>query len=400
MGITIKAIQPDAHFLFTRLAKLTLLAIEIYLDETIMRTVNIFERVSSLQSELFVELKLLRTRVSKPGQKRLTLGDRIGMARKRLDALNMTGFLQEPIEDLFFLKSNKDGRMPRIIELNLFGYVTDTLTNPKLFELVPSLQKLNLGRNLIKSLTSNVFEHAGNLLELDLTNIKNRIKLKTDTFHSLVNLRVLRLTLGTLDSLEPFNCLCNLEELTLCVKKGSPLGRLDAFSQQLSKLRVLELDFRCKFGWIPPTAFDRLTCLERFEFKCLKCNLNGGLEMQPLEIGIAPRSLKVVGVKTLHLQGGASSIANIETLELFHIDPALSRKHGVQLTKLKSDWPLCGLKRLSATPFDEKSLSFKQMVNLEILSLQLVDFGVFSRCEFGCLSTLRELNVNLDNKSM
>jgi hypothetical protein len=116
--------------------------------------------------------------------------------------------------------------------------------------------------------------------------------------------------------------------------------------------------------------------------------------MQLLEIGIAPRFLKVVGVKTLRLLGGESSVANIETIELFEM--AYS---GVQLTKMESEWPLRGLKRLTAKPLNEKSLPFSQMVNLELLELSFSDFGVvLSWIELGCLCKLRDLKVDYDER--
>jgi hypothetical protein len=67
--------------------------------------------------------------------------------------------------------------------------------------------------------------------------------------------------------------------------------------------------------WISPTAFDHLTRLERFDFVCFKYTLT-----QPLEIGIAPRFLKVDGAKQFRLLGDEKSVSDIETIELtqFH----------------------------------------------------------------------------------
>jgi hypothetical protein len=41
------------------------------------------------------------------------------------------------------------------------------------------------------------------------------------------------------------------------------------------------------------------------------------MEKYPLEIGVASRFLKVVGVDTLRLRSCESSIANMETIELY-----------------------------------------------------------------------------------
>jgi hypothetical protein len=51
--LNFQAIQPDARFLFTNLAKLTLIVAEnrvsTVMDKTILRKVKIFEKISSLQ---------------------------------------------------------------------------------------------------------------------------------------------------------------------------------------------------------------------------------------------------------------------------------------------------------------------------------------------------------------
>jgi hypothetical protein len=366
--------------------------------------VNIFETVSFLKSELFVELKFRRPSewngysTWSANKHRLTLGDKIGTARGRLDALDMSGVLDTPIEDLFNLINKEEGHWLRLTELNMFDGDTQHLDNPKLFkELVPNLRKLNLGMNWIESFDKDVFKHAGKLLELELnlSRIKNRTYLTNETFHGLVNLRVLNINMSTFDSLELFNCLCNLEELTLLVNQESPFNRLETFPRQLSKLRVLKLNLRCEVEWIAPTAFDHLTCLEQFEFDCSKCYLNDGLEAHPLAIGITPRFLKIIYVKTLRLLGSESSVANIETIFCYKPNSS-DRWHDVQLTKLESNWPLSGLKRLSAVPFDDKSLSFNQMLNLEVLSLSVSDFGVLRSSGLGSLCKLRELRVDFN----
>jgi hypothetical protein len=149
-------------------------------------------------------------------------------------------------------------------------------------------------------------------LELNFKRITNWSFLMDETFNGLVNLRVLIVNLGTLDSLEPFNCLCNLEELTLCVIHKSPLTRIETFPRQLYKLRVLKFHFKCEVEWIAPTAFDHLTCLEQFEFECFKLYLNDN-HQRLLEIGAAPRFFKAICFTTLWLLGSESSVANIET---------------------------------------------------------------------------------------
>jgi hypothetical protein len=287
--LNLQAIQPDARFLFTRLTELTLVVAEkrvsIVMGKTILRKVTIFETASSLQSELFVELKLKKQPVSmssysmqKADERRVALGDKIGIARQRLDALNMYGFLKQPIEDLFTSIDEENDCFtdelvcwPRLTELNMFNCGTTALNNSELFEkLAPNLLELDLCRNQIKFLDADVFKYAGKLLKLslDLSKMKNPM-LRNEMFRSLVNLRVLNVYLENLDSLEPFNCLLNLEELILFVEgKESPIKRLNAFPSQLSKLRVLELSLPCELEWIAPTAFDHLTCLERFEFDC------------------------------------------------------------------------------------------------------------------------------------
>jgi hypothetical protein len=408
IGIDIKALQPDALFLFSSLAKLTLLAAErrfsTYLGKTILRKVTIFETVSTLKSELFVKLKFRQARERncyperKQGKRRVTLGDKIGMARERLDSFNMNRIQRQPIDDLFtFIDEEKrcftDELVcwPRLVKLNMRGCSTNTLKNPKLFEkLVPNLRKLNLCQNYIKSLDADVFKYADKLLELGISFSKNdnHIKLTNDSFYSLENLRVLNIDLDFFDSLEPFSCLCNLEELIINVSE-SPIKRLDAFPSQLSKLRVLKLNL-CKVELVLPTVFDNLKCLERLEFDCFS---NSGI--QQLEIGVAPRFLKVLGVKTLRLRSCESSVGNFETIELSKFNPPYSNMYfGEPFTKLECDWPLSGLKKLSASLLDEKSLSLNQMLNLEFLSLDLPDFGLLSRSGFGCLCKLAELQVN------
>jgi hypothetical protein len=410
IGIKIQAIQPEACFLFTSLAKLTLLAdeeqVKTYHESTTLPTVNIFETVSSLHGELFVELKINYARFNSSYRNTfykfdVTLCKIIGKARKRFDAFNMTDVRQEQIGSLFAIEDEEDGSWPRLIELNMYACDPSTLTNPKLFEkLVPSLRKLNLGDwNTIRVLAVDVFKHADKLLELDINLSEiNKSLFTNEIFHGLENLRVLNLIV-LVDSLEFFNCLCNLEELRLVLNEKSSFKRLDAFPSQLFKLRVLQLDLKCKVEWIAPSAFDHLTCLEWFELNYRKCESvieSRWDSMQLLEIGLGPRFLKVVGVKTLRLVGCASSVANIETLELFESDLKRYGYHGVQLTKLECDWPLSGLKRLSAMPSNGKSLALKQMANLEFLRFKLSDLDVLVSSELSCLCKLKELIVDID----
>jgi hypothetical protein len=274
------------------------------------------------------------------------------------------------------------------------------LKNVKLFkELVPNLQKLNLGRNYIKSLDADVFKHAEKLIELDLdlSKIENPI-FRNETFLGLFNLRVLNVDSIILDSLEPFNCLSNLEELRLVVDRKSPIKKLDAFPDQLFKLRVLELDFRCEVLWVAPTVFDHLKCLERFEFTCFKWRSD--IQMDLLNMRIAPRFLKVIGVKTLRLLGGECSMANIETIELFELNPNILGLHESLVTKLECHWPLSGLTMLNATLLNEKSLLFEQIINLEFLSLVLNDLSMLSRSGLDCLCNLKELKVEFNNTGL
>jgi hypothetical protein len=378
-GIKINAIQPDAYFLFTSLSKLTLNAaervIENYLGDNILRTVSIFETASSLHSQLFVELKFMPKwrldTISEQAELRVALGERIGSARARIDALDMTAVEKQPIEDLFVHKENEDGSWPRLMELNMYDCHTVTLNNPKLFEnLVPNLRKVNLGRNPITFLQPDVFKHAGKLVELkfDISRNKNPIKLTNEVLQSLVNLRVLNVNLENLDLFEPFSCLCNLDELILNVNEQLPLKQMCAFPKQLAKLRVLKLDLNCEVDWIPLTAFNHLKCLERFELDYYYLDTSNRQTMQLLEIGIAPRSLKLVGFRTLRLLGGRSSVANIESMKLSQTSNCWRE---LRLEKLECEWPLSGLKRLSAMPLNEKSLPFNQMQNLEYLSLKM-----------------------------
>jgi hypothetical protein len=62
--------------------------------------------------------------------------------------------------------------------------------------------------------------------------------------------------------------------------------------------------------------------------------------------------------------------------------------------QIECDWPLGGLKRLSTVLLTEASVPFNQMANLEILKLELIDFGMLSG--IGCLSKLNELTVDHD----
>jgi hypothetical protein len=73
--------------------------------------------------------------------------------------------------------------------------------------------------------------------------------------------------------------------------------------------------------------------------------------------------------------------------------PKVKKVVGVELTKLECDWPLSGLKKLSAILLNEKSLSFNQMLNLEFLSLNFADLGLLSRSGLGCLCKLKEIKV-------
>jgi hypothetical protein len=416
IGVEIQGIKPDARFLFASLAKLTFLAvcrIKTYLSETILQTVKNFETVSFLQSELFVELKFKKQREwnnyseQNAGERRVTLVNEIGTARERLDALDMTIMMEQPIEDLFTLKDKGEtDRLtdelvcwPRLTELDMVICGTKTLNNLELFKkLLPNLRKLSLRRNPIKLFAKEVFKHAGKLLEPELDFFKNNdfVSLITnETFHGLENLRVLNITLSSFDSFEPFNCLCNLEELALHVDRESTIKRLDAFPSQLSKLRVLKLHCSRAIEWISPTAFNHLTRLERFEFICIKYP-----HTQPLEIGIAPRFLQVVGVKKLRLLGDESSLQNIETIEFLQKD---SYKSGIwssgEVEQLECDWPLGGLKRLSTMLLTKSSLPFNKMVSLVVLKLELIDLSVLFRSGIGCLSELRELTVDHNSKS-
>jgi hypothetical protein len=416
IGIEIQGIKPDARFLFASLAKLTFLAvyekIETSLSEAILRTVKYFETVSFLHRELCVELKFEKTREwsnyfeQKAGERRVTLANQIGTAGERLDALDMTNMLELAIDDLFMMTDEDEtGRFTdelvcwsRLTELNMYGCGSGTLDNPELFgKLFPHLRKLNLNWNPIKSLAEDVFKHAGKLLELEIDFSKNDdpISLITNkTFSGLVNLRMLDVKLKTLESLEPFNCLCNLEELAIHVDRESALKRLDAFPSQLSKLRVLKLQFCYKIEWISLTAFDHLKRLERFEFACFEY-----LGIQPLEISIAPRFLKFVGVEKLRLLGDESSVRNIETIEFLQSDFYESQSSiwsSGQVERLDCDIFLSGLERLSTMPLNEASLSYNKMLNLEVLNLNLADFGVLKRSGLGCLSKLKELTVDRD----
>jgi hypothetical protein len=390
--------------------------VSIVMGKTILRKVTIFETVSSLKSKLFVVLKFKKQKqpvlmssysMQKADERRVTLGDKIGIARQRLDALTMSDFLEQPIEDLFTSIDEENDCLtdklvcwPRLTEICMFDCDTAILNNSELFEkLAPNLLKLDLGLNPIKLLDADVFKYADKLIKLclNLSETTNPM-LRNETFHGLVNLRVLDVNVENLDSLEPFNCLLNLEELILFVGgKKSPIKRLDAFPSQLSKLRFLELALLCELEWIAPTAFDHLTCLKRFEFECFSNS-----EIQPpLEIGISPCFLQVIGIKTLRLLGSQSSVANIETIKLFSLDPDVSyRWKSVKLTRLECYWPLSGLKRLSAWPLDEKSLMFEQMVNLEFLSLRLSDLFVLSMSGLGCLCKLAELQFSFHNDGM
>jgi hypothetical protein len=105
---------------------------------------------------------------------------------------------------------------------------------------------------LIESFDKDAFKYAEKLLELVLNfkRITNWSFLTNETFNGLVNLRVLSVNLGTFGSLEPFNCLCNLEELTLGVNDESPFKRIETFPRQLYKLRVLKFYFKCEVEWI------------------------------------------------------------------------------------------------------------------------------------------------------
>jgi hypothetical protein len=166
IGVKIQAIQPDASFLFTRLIKLTLKAVEgrpeIYSGENIIRIVNLFEAVSSLQSELNVELKFGKDWYDfsdrKANELQVTLGDRIGTARQRLDALNMIEIPKKAIKDLFTLISKKNDNSaeelvcwPRLTELHMIGCGMETLNSPLMFEiLVPNLRELHLCPNTKK----------------------------------------------------------------------------------------------------------------------------------------------------------------------------------------------------------------------------------------------------------
>jgi hypothetical protein len=399
--LNIQGIESDARFLFTSLAKLTLAVgkkrVYTIVGETILRKVTIFEEVSSLKNKLIVEIKIRtpETRIIYPKWKRarVTLDDKIGIARERLDALSIN-LMDKPIKKLFMRNLKKDCLTdklvcwPRLIELNMYRCNVETLNNPFFEMLVPNLRKLNLGQNRIESLEADAFKYAGKLLELDLhlSEIKNSL-LSSEKFNGLLNLRVLNVNLKSLDSLEFLSCLFNLEELVINVDNTFPLKRLDAIPKQLSKLRTLKLNFKCDIERIAPTTFDHLTCLERFEFKRDNCSSKNGLTQNPLEIGVAPRFLKVVGIDTLRLRSCESSVANIETIEL------CEDQHELKLTKLECDWPLSGLKRLSAIPLNENSLSYNQMLNLEFLSLNLTDFGLLSRSGLDCLFNLTELRV-------
>jgi Leucine-rich repeat (LRR) protein len=415
IGFEMQEILPNAHFLFTSLAKLTLIMEGEPIGETIECTVYIFEKVSSLNSKLFVELKIgeysewrLAREGRETGEKYMTLGDTIGTACERLDAIYMTSIKKEPINDLFTSIDEKTGQFtdklvcwPRLVELNIFGHEIDTLENPVLFEkLVPNLRKLNLDNNPIKSLDVDLLKHAKKLheLDLDLSNIKS-CTITNETFHGLVNLRVLNINSILFDSFEPFNCLFNLEELTLVMERQSPFKRLEAFPHQLSKLRMLKLNFGCEIEWIEPTAFDHLIFLERLELECLGWNSNNG--PQVLQIGKAPRHLKIVQVERLRLLGSEKLLAGIENIELFQLNAHRSgRWRDIQLKKLECDWPLSGLKRMSATLLNEKSLSFNQMRNLEFLCLNFSDFLALSKCRLGCLSKLKELKIDFNFTGM
>jgi Leucine-rich repeat (LRR) protein len=408
IGIIIEAIQPEALFLFASLAKLTILATrelkQTYDGETILRTVSIFETVSSLHSELFVELKFKPDNLGfltlEENQLRVTLGEKIGKARERLNKI-----LYERIENIFTQKDKEDGRWPRLTELNMHQSGTDTLNNPELFKkLVPNLRKLNLGQNRIRTLGVDVFKNAEKLIELicdvdddycDFNNPGHPIKLTNEALHSLVNLRVLQVHLATLESLESLNYLSNLEQLTLNVYEW-PLERLFVFPEQLSKLRDLKLYLQCIPERIAPTAFDHLKFLVGLELvinnPCLTCEL----ENHWLEIGIAPRFLSVVGVEHVRFLGGPSSVANIETMQ----PPRRLAYNTVQLKNLECKWPLSGLKRLSVMPFSEASVPFNQMITLEFLTLILSDFGMLSRSGLGCLCNLTELEVIFDHRGL
>jgi hypothetical protein len=226
--------------------------------------------------------------------------------------------------------------------------------------------------------------------------------LRNEAFHGFVNLRVLNVNLVTLDSLEPFSCLCNLEELMIHVENEKvQVKRLDAFPSQLSKLRVLKLTLVCKVEWISPTFFDHLTCLERFEFGCYEFYSNAWQVIQPFEIKVAPRFLKLYPIKKLRLVGGKSSVANIETIELCEFEPnTFGRLHYNELSELGCYWPLSGLKRLNAMPMKKNSLSFNKMLNLEILNLKLYDYGVLDWRALGCLSKLKELQLRFEIQSL
>jgi hypothetical protein len=272
------------------------------------------------------------------------------------------------------------------------------LNNPELFQkLIPNLHKLDLSNNPIQSIDADVFKYAEKLLELkiDFWDYIN-YKITNETFRGLVNLRVFNVSLLHLKSFEPFSCLCSLEELIICLKRELSSNRLYAFPSQLSKLRVLKLKFECELEWIAPTAFDHLTCLEWFDFEFIKSYYDKGQETQLIEIGVAPRWLRIVPVDTLRLLGGESSVANIETIGLCESKPVLNRF----CTKLECDWPLSGLKKLTAMPLNEKSLSFNQMLNLELLILHVAEFGVLSRSELGCLCKLKELQVHYYDSSL
>jgi Leucine-rich repeat (LRR) protein len=289
--------------------------------------------------------------------------------------------------------NNNNNPWSKLTELN-FQELTSYLPNddemifsfdPRLFQVLPNLEKLELGFYLYYLKDKNPFQNARNLTHLSI-GANDFGDLLHDSFKGLANLRVLSLSARQID-FRAFTCLEKLEELTLRTVLETINSTVFA---DLKKLKVLNLQ-NCSIKSIEPSAFDHLKDLEMLNLS------NNKLEQIKLA-NAAPRQIIADDNADLtSVELNSSCVSKISEISL-SFSRLIELGHNIHTllfkqTMLASSLPMDGLTNLKIKPIE--TMSFYHFTSLNELSLVLTNFQDLKQGQLSCLSNLKTLKLSI-----
>jgi Leucine-rich repeat (LRR) protein len=397
----IRSIRPDAKYLFSSLSRLEIVTPGFW-RSTFRPEVVLHVMVKSFEECCTNKIDFIDLAIRHPEQSRgfpnFQLKDDCDfpdlsslVAQSEVKALTLTNFTENFQNYLQMFQNGHDdfntnnNLWSKLVELNLNDSrikLTDNSNNafdPRLFEVLPKLEKLNVRINFRFCLDKKLFERASNLTYLAM--MKNDIDyIKHDSFNGLVNLRILSLRATRID-FKAFTCLYKLEELTL---RTDALETVDTTTfAGLTKLKVLDLK-DCSINYVDPTAFDHMKELEILD---LSYNYLEEIKFT----NAAPGSIKFQGNSYLKLvQFDSSCVFKISEILLPY---GCFSKSAKETGTFASLLPMDGLRKLTMTAM--RTMPFNQCMNLNELILILTNFQVLEQGQLSCLSNLTKLKFHM-----